>query len=140
MNLVEFLNNSPSSYNAIDSIKKILDENHYVELDERDAYALDKGGKNYIIRNGSSVMAFNVGNNLENPSLQLTASHSDCPSFVLKPNCCSYEGGYFKLNTEVYGGVTFYSWLDRPLSIAGRIIYREDGSVKSCSYKYDKPY
>lgn len=140
MNLVEFLNNSPSSYNAIDSIKKILDENHYVELDERDAYALDKGGKYYIIRNGSSVMAFNVGNNLENPSLQLTASHSDCPSFVLKPNCCSYEGGYFKLNTEVYGGVTFYSWLDRPLSIAGRIIYREDGSVKSCSYKYDKPF
>ena len=49
MNLVEFLNNSPSSYNAIDSIKKILDENHYVELDERDAYALDKGGKYYIL-------------------------------------------------------------------------------------------
>ena len=55
MNLVEFLNNSPSSYNAIDSIKKILDENHYAELDERDAYALDKGGKYYIIRNGSRL-------------------------------------------------------------------------------------
>ncbi len=139
MSLVDFLNNSPTSYNAIDSIKKILDENDYKELRESEEYSVDKGNKYYITRNDSSIIAFNIGDS-DNYHLELTASHSDCPSFVLKPNSTIYENGYLKLNIEPYGGLILYSWLDRPLSIAGRLIYKEDGKVKSMSYKYDKPF
>ncbi len=140
MNLVDFLNNSPSSYNAISTIKEILDQNGYIELNEGDDYNIVRGNKYYAIRNGSSLISFNVGSKLTTPHLQLTASHSDCPSFVLKPNSWVYENGYLKLNTEVYGGAIYYSWFDRPLSIAGRIIYKEDGKVKSSSYVYKKPF
>ena len=140
MNIVDFLNNSPSSYNAIDTIKNILDNNGYTELKETEDYKLEKGHKYYVTRNGSSLIGFNVGNKLDNPHLQLTASHSDCPSFALKPNSCVYDNGYLKLNTEVYGGVILYSWFDRPLSIAGRIIYKEDNKVKSMPYIYKKPF
>ncbi len=140
MNLVDFLNNSPSSYNAISTIKEILDQNGYIELNEGDDYNIVRGNKYYVIRNGSSLISFNVGSKLTTPHLQLTASHSDCPSFVLKPNSWVYENGYLKLNTEVYGGAIYYSWFDRPLSIAGRIIYKEDGKVKSSSYVYKKPF
>ena len=140
MNLVDFLNNSPSSYNAISTIKEILNQNGYIELNEGDDYNIVRGNKYYVIRNGSSLISFNVGSKLTTPHLQLTASHSDCPSFVLKPNSWVYENGYLKLNTEVYGGAIYYSWFDRPLSIAGRIIYKEDGKVKSSSYAYKKPF
>ena len=140
MNLVDFLNNSPSSYNAISTIKEILDQNGYIKLNEGDDYNIVRGNKYYVIRNGSSLISFNVGSKLTTPHLQLTASHSDCPSFVLKPNSWVYENGYLKLNTEVYGGAIYYSWFDRPLSIAGRIIYKEDGKVKSSSYVYKKPF
>ena len=140
MNIVDFLNKSPSSYNAISTIKEILDENGYIELNESEEYNIVRGNKYYVIRNGSSLISFNVGNKLTRPHLQLTASHSDCPSFVLKPNSWVYENGYLKLNTEVYGGAIYYSWFDRPLSIAGRIIYKEDGKVKSSSYVYKKPF
>ena len=140
MDLVTFLNNSPTSYNAIDNIKKILDSKGYQMLDEKDHYLLSKGHKYYVIRNGSSIIAFNIGKELKDPCLQISASHSDCPSFVLKPECSLYENGYFKLNTEVYGGATFYSWLDRPLSIAGRIIYKEANQIKTLAYKYNKPF
>ena len=140
MNIVDFLNNSPSSYNAIDTIKNILDNNGYTELKETEDYKLEKGHKYYVTRNGSSLIGFNVGNKLDNPHLQLTASHSDCPSFALKPNSWVYDNGYLKLNTEVYGGVILYSWFDRPLSIAGRIVYKEDNKVKSMPYVYKKPF
>lgn len=140
MSIVEFLNNSPTSYNAIASIKEILDNKGYIELSESSDYDIKKGNKYYVIRNGSSIISFNVGSKLDRPHLQLSASHSDCPSFVLKPNSWVYDNGYLKLNTEVYGGVIFYSWFDRPLSIAGRLIYKEDNKVKSMPYVYKKPF
>ncbi len=140
MSIVDFLNDSPTSYNAIASIKNILDENGYIELKESDDYTIVRGNKYYVIRNGSSIISFNVASKLETPHLQLSASHSDCPSFALKPNSWVYDNGYLKLNCEVYGGVIYYSWFDRPLSIAGRLIYREDGKVKSMPYIYKKPF
>ncbi len=140
MSLVDFLNNSPSSYNAIENIKHIFDENGYKELKECEEYKIEKGFKYYIIRNGSSIIGFNVGAKLDDYHLQLTASHSDCPSFVLKPNSTVYENGYLKLNCETYGGLILYSWLDRPLSIAGRLVYKEDNKVKSKAYRYEKPF
>ena len=140
MNIVDFLNNSPSSYCAIDTITKILDENNYIKLDEKEDFNLLRGNKYYVTRNDSSIIAFNVGSRLDVPHLELTASHSDCPSFVLKPNSLVYENGYLKLNVEMYGGIILYSWFDRPLSIAGRIIYKEDGKVKSMPYVYKKPF
>ena len=137
---IAFLNDSHSSYNAVASIKKRLDSLNYVELKESEAFDIKRGNKYYVTRNDSSLIAFNVGNKLEDVSLHITSSHSDCPSFVLKPNATKYENGYLKLNLEVYGGGIFYSWLDRPLSIAGRIIYRENDKVYSDVFDLKKPF
>lgn len=138
MSLVDFLNDSPTSYNAIYNIKKIFDDNGYIELKEEEEYKVEKGKKYYVTRNDSSIIGFNIGEHAN--YLQLSASHSDCPSFVLKPNSTVYENGYLKLNTESYGGIILYTWLDRPLSIAGRLVYKEDGLIKSMAYRYNKPF
>ena len=138
--LVNFLNESPTAFLAIENITKELEDNSYEELDEKKTFKLKKGGKYYVTRNGSSVIAFNIGKKLTNPSLQICASHSDCPGFKIKPNGFSYENGYLKLNTEVYGGTIYYPWLDRPLGLAGRVIVKEKGLIKTINYKENKPF
>lgn len=137
---IEFLNNSRSAYNAIDSIKEILNKENYIELKENEDFKVSKGNKYYVTRNDSSIIAFNVGSKLDNPSLLLTASHSDCPSFYLKPKSTVYENGFLKLNTEFYGSPIYYSWLDKPLSISGRVIVKDNNEVKSIVYDYKKPF
>ena len=139
--LISFLNNSPTAFNAIKNIVDILKENDYKELDEKKRYSIKKGGKYFIRRNGSSIIAFNVGEQLNNPSLQITASHSDCPSFKIKPESLIYENGYLKVDSEVYGGAIYYPWLDRPLSIAGRLVIKnKKGEIITKVFDFKKPF
>lgn len=138
--LIKFLNDSPTSFNAISTIGTLLDQNDYVELKESEAYTIEKGGKYYVKRNGSSIIAFNIGYKLSDPSLQISASHSDCPSFKVKPESLIYENGYLKLNTEVYGGAIYYPWLDRPLGLAGRLVVKENGLLHTENYIGKKPF
>ena len=77
-----------------------------------------------------------MGKSLKDPCLLVSASHDDCPSFKLKPESIIYQNGYLKLNTEVYGGALLYPWLDRPLSIAGRLIVKDKkGNIKAKNYE-----
>jgi len=138
--LIEFLNESPTSFEATESIVNILSLKGYKELKESESFDIKKSGKYFVTRNGSSIIAFNIGKKLNDPSLQITASHSDCPSFKIKPESIIFENGYMKLNTEVYGGPLFYPWLDRPLSIAGRIIVKDKDSIKAINYVEEKPF
>lgn len=125
--LLSFIEKSPSCFHAIHSIKEELDENNFIELFESKKWNLEKGGNYYVIRNSSSIIAFKIGKNLENYSHNIIASHSDSPSFKIKEN---YEikttNKYIQLNTEKYGGMIYSTWMDRPLSVAGRVIINRE--------------
>ena len=138
--MIDFINKSPTAFSAISNIKKILSEKNYVELFEEEEYKIEKGGKYFVSRNNTSIIAFNVGKKLERPSLQICASHSDCPSFKLKPNPIIKTKNGIKLNVEIYGEALLRPWFDRPLSIAGRIIINNNGKVEPKEFVDDEPF
>lgn len=125
--LLAFIENSPTAFHAADSIGGVLSEHGFHRLEETEVWDLRPGKDYFLTRNGSSLIAFRIPE--EKPEqMLLAASHSDSPMFKLKSN---YElvafDQYLKLDTEVYGGTILSSWLDRPLSVAGRVILKRNG-------------
>ena len=141
--LTDFLDKSVCNFCAVETIKDILDESGYQELDMRDKWNIQKGAKYYTIKNNSAIFAFNVGD--ESPAetgFKIIAAHSDSPCFRIKPNAeIKCEKGLIKLNTEVYGGPILYTWFDRPLSVAGRVILKGDNAMSPVTriVKIDRP-
>jgi len=126
---MEFIKGAPSAFHAVEAVCATLRENGFTELCEARPYAIVPGGKYFVTRNRSSVIALTVPEKGFAP-FQIVASHSDSPTFKLKP--ASEEavlGQYVRLNVERYGGMIMSTWFDRPLSIAGRAIVREDGKL-----------
>lgn len=127
-----FIKASPTAFHAIDQISKILDRNGFEKLKEGEQWKLDVGKGYYVIRNNSSVIAFQAGENLEEYGFHVTASHSDSPTFKIKENAeLSVKNKYTKLNTEGYGGMLCATWFDRPLSIAGRAIVKNGSKLET---------
>nr|WP_314276658.1 M18 family aminopeptidase [uncultured Peptostreptococcus sp.] len=123
--LVDYINDSPSMYNAVENIRLWLDEYNFERLDLADDWKLVKGGKYYLIVNSSSIFAFTIeGDSIENHGFRIIGSHTDSPTFKLKPNPEIRQNTYLKLNVEAYGGMIVNTWLDRPLSLAGRVFTR----------------
>lgn len=130
--LVDFIGASPSSFHAIENIKNILLENGFINLCPAEEWKVEKEGKYFITKNNSSIFAFvlGTGNHAED-GFKIVSAHSDSPTFRIKPNSeMTVEGKYLKLNTEVYGGPILYTWFDRPLSIAGRVIVKGDNPLR----------
>lgn len=137
--LFSFIKKSPSVFHVIDNIKYILNNNGFTELRENDKWGITTGGKYYVIRNGSSIISFIIGKRIDKYHFQLTASHSDSPTYKLKDiPLLKGNNGYLKLNVEGYGGMIASSWLDRPLSIAGRVMISENDRVYSRLVNIDK--
>lgn len=130
--LLKFINNSKVSYLAASEIEKNLVADGYTKLNEEDSWNLEKGGKYYVAKNESAIIAFEVGDtNIEESGFRLIGAHTDSPGFRIKPNPeMSVEGHYFKLNTEVYGGPILSTWFDRPLSVAGRVAIKTSNPFK----------
>lgn len=125
-----FVESSPVSYLAVDSIKKLLLDDGFSELCECDRWTLSGGRKYFVTRSGSSVIAFILPENAPH-AFSVIASHSDSPCLKIKPSPeIDAEGHYVKLNTEKYGGMISSTWFDRPLSAAGRLI-TDDGGIKT---------
>jgi len=122
--LIDFLYESPTAYQAVSNTKKILDENNFTEILESEKWNLKKGGKYYVIKNDSAIIAFTVGEEeLAHSGFRLIGAHTDSPTFKIKPkNGIAVEDRYVKLNTEVYGGPIVSTWFDRPLAVAGKVI------------------
>lgn len=118
----------------------ILQKEGFQELKENEIYQVKKGGKYYITRNGTSILSFKIGKKIQNPSFMIAASHSDCPLFKLKPNSLIVDAHYTKLNTEVYGGALLSPWFDRPLSLAGRLVVKEDEAIHSLPFDLKKEF
>ena len=125
--LLGFIENSPSPFHAVEEISKNLEDAGFTRLYEQDDWSLEKGKGYSVCRNYSSVLAFRVP--MEGlPSFNIVASHCDSPTFKIKENPQITTGPYITLNTERYGGMIMSTWMDRPLSVAGRLIVREGGT------------
>ena len=127
--LQAFLDASHSVYHAAAYLENVLKEAGYTRLAERDSWELVPGGKYYLTRGGSAVLAFRIP--AETPvGFVMSASHSDRPTFKMKENG-ELTGAYTQLATEKYGGMLMAPWLDRPLSIAGRVLVEtENGAAE----------
>ena len=120
-----FMENSKTAYHAIANITAALDSEGFTRLYEGDEWDLAIGGKYYVVRAGSSVIAF-VNNG---GGFMIGAAHSDSPAFRVKGD--STLGACVKLDTEKYGGMINYTWLDRPLTVSGRVTVKTEGGVES---------
>lgn len=123
--LIHFIAKSPSTFHAVRGIKAALLYAGFTEIREEDTWQIEKGGKYVVTRNGSALMAFTVPQEGAE-AFHITASHCDSPTFKIKENPEIADGPYVKLNVEGYGGMIMSTWLDRPLSVAGRLLVTEN--------------
>ena len=136
--LLEFIENSPTAYQAVDTAVAILEEQGFVRLGAQEAWTLEPGSCYYTVQNGTSIIAFCMPAG-KIDSIMMAASHSDSPTFKLKANCeADAFGEYVKLNTERYGGMILSTWLDKPLSLAGRLVVKGEQGIKTVSVKVDR--
>lgn len=136
--MLEFIDKSPTCYQTVANLKEMLGQQGYMELAEREVWNLRPGHQYYVSRNDSSLIAFQIPEE-EAQGYRIVASHSDSPSFKVKENAeVKVDGQYIKLNTEPYGGMILSTWLDRPLSLAGRIVLREGDRILTKSVNIDR--
>lgn len=129
--LLDFLDKGITSYQASENMTRILDENGFTRLDPSEPWDIERSDKKYIVQNDSAIIAFVVGDDIgDRPSFRLIGSHTDSPTFKIKSNPAMASVGTVRLNTEVYGGAILYSWMDRPLSIGGRIALRSANPLR----------
>ena len=125
--LMKFLDRSSVNFLAAEELCNRLDQAGFSRLDPAEKWNLEKEGKYYITQNQTAVMAFALSTEGPDVGYKIISAHSDSPGFRIKPKAqMNGEGGIIRLNTEVYGGPILYTWFDRPLSIAGRVILRSD--------------
>jgi aspartyl aminopeptidase len=135
-NLIEFLNASPTSFQAAEQIQEKLTAKGFIKLDEADEWKLAPGKKYFTMRNQSAVIAFVIGRKkLNQTGIRLAASHLDSPALKIKPDGDKQERNNTKLAMELYGGPIVSTWLDRELSFAGRIMVKG----KPILYNHGKP-
>ena len=126
--LLDFIAGSPSCYHVIANTAAELTAAGYIPLPEGERWALAPGGRYFVTRNSSSLIAFRVPERLTG-GFMMAAAHSDSPAFKLKEHAELRDNGYVRLNTEKYGGMLMATWFDRPLSAAGRLFVRENGVI-----------
>ena len=125
----KFLDTSVSAYHAAENICETLAKAGYTRLYEHEPWELEIGGKYFMTRGGTTVIAFRVPT-AKPTGFMMSACHTDRPTFKLKENC-ELRGIYTRLATEGYGGMIISSWMDRPLSIAGRVMVQTEQGVES---------
>ena len=134
---------SPCNFLAVKAMRKILDAAGWTEQRLDQPIVAKPGARFYVTKNDSALMAFKVGKRpIADTGFKIVAAHSDSPCFRVKPNAeMPGEGGIVRLNTEVYGGPILYTWFDRPLSLAGRVIVRGADALHPATrlIKIDRP-
>ncbi|XXZ17083.1 M18 family aminopeptidase [Sorangium sp. So ce315] len=129
--LCAFIDRAPTPFHAVREVASRLAAAGFSELGERDAWELAPGDRRYVIRGGSTIVAFVAG--AEHPArggFRVLGAHTDSPNLRVKPNAELSRSGYQQLGVEVYGGVLYSTWLDRDLSVAGRVHVRREGRIE----------
>lgn len=136
--LLDFIRRSPSCYHAAENLCAMLREAGYTELREQTRWRLEKGGRYFVLRGGSAVLAFRVPERVTGGFL-LAAAHGDSPTFKIKENPERVSAGhYIQLSTEKYGGMIVPSWFDRPLSAAGRVLVKNGSRIEARTVDLDR--
>lgn len=136
--LLAFLDSSPTSFHAVENMKSMLEQAGFERLLEGQAWKLKKGVGYYVTRNDSSLIAFRIPTE-DFVGYQIIASHSDSPALKIKDNAeITVENKYVKLNVEKYGGMLCAPWMDRPLSVAGRVVVRTREGVATRLVNVDR--
>ncbi|MBE9540415.1 MAG: M18 family aminopeptidase, partial [Proteobacteria bacterium] len=136
--LCQFLSTATTPFHAVAIMSTHLADAGFVALDEADSWNLTPGGKYFLQRNGSSLVAFVIGSK-SGPvdGLRMVGAHTDSPCLMVKPNPEKIKQGYFQLGVEVYGGALLNPWFDRDLSLAGRVSFEtQDGRLSSALIDY----
>ncbi|MGB5522310.1 MAG: M18 family aminopeptidase [Polyangiales bacterium] len=127
--LLQFVNRSPTPFHAVAETVARLEAKGYRRLDEAEAWKVEVGDKVYVVRGGGSVAAFHMGTApAREAGFHLVGAHTDSPNLRVKPNPELKKAGYGQLGVEPYGGVLLHTWLDRDLSLAGRISLADGGA------------
>ena len=140
--VIEFIDESPSTYHVVKNCSDILDENGFERIMPREKWEIKKGGKYFLKKSSSTIIAFTVGEDFDvKNGFKIFGAHTDSPCFRIKPNPEIVTENIVRLNTEVYGGPILSTWFDRPLSIAGRVIVKGENSFfpRTVKIKIDEP-
>ena len=135
--MIDYVDASPSCYHAAENLKKVLMDSGYRLLRESEVWQLQRGGKYVVLRNDASLIAFRIPAEVTG-GFMMAAAHSDSPTFKLRETPEVEAGGALTLSVEPYGGAIYYSWLDRPLSVAGRVMTEEDGCLRARLVNVDR--
>lgn len=135
---LKFIENTPTAYHAVDAIKKMLISNGYQALSEQKSWELKLGGKYFVERGMSAILAFELPS-INPTGYHITAAHLDSPTFKLKPHFELNKGKYVKWNVEVYGSPIYSTWFDRPLGVAGRVMVEQGNHITSKLINIKRP-
>jgi len=136
--LLEFIRKSPSVFHAVSTLSAMLDQQGFAALKEGEEWTLEAGRGYYVTRNSSSVIAFRLPDEAPR-GFAMAASHGDSPSLKLKVNpVMDALGHYTKLNVETYGGMIMPTWMDRPLSAAGRLLVKDGEGIRQVLVNVDR--
>ena len=141
--LLQFMDASVCNFLAVDTIKQMLSKNGYVEKRIEQPLQCQPGDKFFVTKNDSAIFAIKIGSRpISETGFKIITAHSDSPCFRIKPHPEMLSGDRLvRINTEVYGGPILYTWFDRPLSLAGRVILRGESALKPVTrlLKIDEP-
>ncbi|UPQ99044.1 aminopeptidase I zinc metalloprotease [Chloropicon primus] len=138
--LVEYLNECWTPFHAVEHTVGKLEGEGFEKLSERETWKVVPGGKYYFTRNASAIVAFAVGGKYEaGNGFRIIGAHTDSPCPKLKPVSKETKNGWLMVNCQNYGGGLWYTWFDRDLSVAGRVVYKSGGKLKSGLVRVNKP-
>ena len=130
--LIDFLQASPTPFHATASLARRLEAAGYQRLDEREPWRAQPGGRYYVTRNDSSLIAVRLGQRAaQDTGLRMVGAHTDSPCLRVKPQPELVRNGFWQLGVEVYGGALLAPWFDRDLSLAGRVTFSRNGRLES---------
>lgn len=140
LDLLEFIDASPSPWHAVESTKRQLLAHGFTQLHEAETWQLNTGGAYFVIRGGASIIAFIIGSSaLADSGFRMVGAHTDSPGLRLKPNAAYGSDGLVRIGVEVYGGPILATFTDRDLSIAGRVVTRSNHGTETHLVKFDQP-
>ncbi len=138
--LVAFINNSPTAFHAATNIRQQLAQSGFSELSEKNSWTLVPGGRYFVTRNSSAIIAFVCGQQSPWESgFRILGAHTDSPALRVKPQAELVREAYVSVRVELYGGTIVSTWLDRELSLAGRVLIRTKQGLQSSLVNIKRP-
>jgi aspartyl aminopeptidase len=138
--LLDFIDASPSPWHALSNIEQRLFKQGFIRLNEAERWQLEAGGSYFVVRGGSSIITFVLGQQaITETGFRIVGAHTDSPGLRLKPKAAYSTDGLVRLGVEVYGGPILATFTDRDLSLAGRVNVRTSAGFETHLLKFDTP-